>query len=104
MRETKDVAILDLSGRFALGGVEELSKHVRELVNTNRRNIILNLQNLRYIDSTGIGALVAASQIAKNAGVKIFLVRPKRQLLPSEWSQLIPILSYDSEAEALHVI
>ena len=58
-REREGIVILDLKGRLTVGGeVATFRDRVQQLVNSGRTSIILNLQDVDYIDSTGLGALV----------------------------------------------
>ncbi|MGA2718327.1 MAG: STAS domain-containing protein, partial [Candidatus Acidiferrales bacterium] len=60
-REVGDVAIVDFSGKITLGeGSAILRKMIRELVENGRRKILLDLGDVDYIDSSGIGEMVAA--------------------------------------------
>jgi anti-sigma B factor antagonist len=62
-----DIAIVDFSGRISLGeGSAMLRRTVRELIDTGHRKIILNLSDVDYIDSSGIGELVSAHSTVKN--------------------------------------
>ncbi len=55
-----DVVVVDLSGRIVLGdGNDVLRETVAELVRAGRRRILLNLADVSYIDSSGLGALVS---------------------------------------------
>ena len=59
-REAGSVTIVDLSGRIALGeGSALLRKTVRDLLENGRSQILLNLGDVNYIDSSGIGELVS---------------------------------------------
>jgi len=59
-REVGPVVLVDLSGRIALGeGSALLRRTVRELLAEGRTKIILNLGDVNYIDSSGIGELVS---------------------------------------------
>jgi len=60
-REVGDVVVIDFSGKITLGeGSAVLRKLVRELVERGHRKILLNLADVDYIDSSGIGELVSA--------------------------------------------
>ena len=64
-----DVIIVDASGRLTLGeGTSALRKRMRELVNGGSRKIVLNLADVSYIDSSGIGELVAGYTTVTTAG------------------------------------
>ena len=73
-REVDGVAVLDLSGRITLGeGSVQLRDAIRELISKGRKNILLNMGEVNYIDSSGLGELVSAYTTARNqgAGVKL---------------------------------
>ena len=64
-----DVNIVDASGRLTLGeGTSDLRKLMRELVEGGSRKIVLNLADVTYIDSSGIGELVAGYTTVATAG------------------------------------
>ncbi len=68
-RKVDGVTILDLSGRITLGeGSVVLRDAVRDLLAKGDKNILLNLGDVSYIDSSGIGELVSAFTSVKNAG------------------------------------
>jgi len=59
-REVGTITVVDLSGRIALGeGSALLRKTVRDLLESGKTKIILNLGDVNYIDSSGIGELVS---------------------------------------------
>jgi anti-sigma B factor antagonist len=61
VREVGDVTILDVKGRVTLeGGSSDLRQAIRGLLERGRIKLILNLGEVSWIDSTGIGELVAA--------------------------------------------
>jgi len=60
IREVDAITIVDLSGRISLGeGSALLRKTVRDLLDTGQVRILLNLGDVNYIDSSGIGELVS---------------------------------------------
>lgn len=60
IREVDEITIVDLSGRISLGeGSALLRKTVRDLLETGQTKILLNLGDVNYIDSSGIGELVS---------------------------------------------
>jgi len=74
-REVGDVAIVDFSGKITLGeGSAMLRKMVRELITAGRRKILLNLADVDYIDSSGIGELVGAYTSVRSASGELKLV------------------------------
>ena len=74
-RHVDGVTILDLSGRITLGeGSVVLRDAIRDLVTKGDKNILLNLGDVSYIDSSGIGELVSAFTSVKNNGGELKLL------------------------------
>jgi anti-sigma B factor antagonist len=68
-REREGIVILDLKGRLIVGEpVSSLREKVREMIDDGKLSIILNLENVDYIDSTGLGGLVISFTSVKKAG------------------------------------
>jgi anti-sigma B factor antagonist len=75
MRQIDGVTIVDLSGRITLGeGSVVLRDTVRDLVNKGDKRILLNLGDVTYIDSSGIGELVSAFTTVRNGGGELKLL------------------------------
>lgn len=67
-REREGIVILDLKGRLVVGEpIANLRERIRELSETGRNNVILNLASVDYIDSTGLGGLVISYTTLKRA-------------------------------------
>lgn len=74
-REVDGVTILDLNGKITLGeGSGTLREAVRDVVSKGSNKILLNLGDISYIDSSGLGELVSAYTAVKNAGGELKLV------------------------------
>jgi anti-sigma B factor antagonist len=74
-RQVDGITILDLSGRITLGeGSVTLRDSVRDLLAKGSKNILLNMGNITYIDSSGIGELVSAFTSVRNAGGELKLL------------------------------
>jgi anti-sigma B factor antagonist len=74
-REVGGVTIVDLSGKITLGeGGVTLREEVRKLVAAGQKKIVLNLAEVNYIDSSGLGELVSAYTAVKNAGGELKLL------------------------------
>ena len=74
-RQVDGVTIVDLSGRITLGeGSVILRDSVRELLGKGNKKILLNLGDVNYIDSSGIGELVSAYTTVKNQGGELKLL------------------------------
>ena len=79
-REREGISILDLSGRLTVGGeVSTFRERLQKLIDSGRTNIILNLKDVDYIDSTGLGALVMSYTSLQRAGGKIKLLNLSRR-------------------------
>src|SRR5581483_1612186 len=74
-RQIDGVTIVDLSGRITLGeGSVILNETVRELIGKGNKKILLNLGDVNYIDSSGIGELVSAFTTVRNQGGELKLL------------------------------
>jgi anti-sigma B factor antagonist len=74
-RQVDGVTILDLSGRITLGeGSVTLRDAVQDALSKGDKHILLNLGNVDYIDSSGIGELVSAFTSVKNSGGELKLL------------------------------
>ena len=69
IRHVEGVTVLDLSGRITLGEASgQLRSAVQEALSAGSKKILLNLADVNYIDSAGLGELVSAFTTVKNAG------------------------------------
>jgi anti-sigma B factor antagonist len=74
-RQVDGVTILDLSGRITLGeGSVQLRDAIRDLLAKGQKHILLNLADVNYIDSSGIGELVSAYTTVRNQGGELKLL------------------------------
>jgi anti-sigma B factor antagonist len=79
-REREGIVILDVKGRLVVGeAVASLREKIRELGESGRTNIILNLADVDYIDSTGLGGLVISYTSLKKAGGALKLLSLSRR-------------------------
>jgi anti-sigma B factor antagonist len=75
-REVGHVTVVDVRGRIVLGEeIGELRQAVRNLVAEGRKKIILNLAEVDYIDSSGVGELVGCFTTVRNAGGELKLLK-----------------------------
>jgi anti-sigma B factor antagonist len=75
-RQVDGVTIVDLSGRITLGeGSVVLRDIVRDIISKGNKKILLNLADVNYIDSSGIGELVSAFTTVRNQGGELKLLR-----------------------------
>ncbi len=81
VRQVGNVTILECDGTMTLaGGSSFLRDKVSDEVKAGRRNILLNLAGVRYIDSSGIGELVASSTCTANAGGALKLLNMTKRV------------------------
>ena len=74
-RQVDGITVLDLSGRITLGdGSVKLRDSVRDLLSKGSKLILLNLGDVNYIDSSGIGELVSAYTTVRNQGGELKLL------------------------------
>src|ERR1700727_2944548 len=74
-REVNHVTILDIHGRLVLGPeIGALRDEVRALIAQGKKKIILNLADVDYLDSSGVGELVGSFTTVRNAGGELKLL------------------------------
>src|SRR5437763_16608382 len=103
-RQAGDVAILDLNGEVRIGeSAGVLRTAIRDLVAGGSQKILLNLGGVKYIDSSGIGELIANyTTIGRTGGqLKLLNLTDKVQHLLVIPKLLTVLDVYDSEAEGL---
>ena len=75
VRQVDSVTVVDVSGRITLGeGCIQLREVIRGQLTKNRKNLLLNLADVTYIDSSGIGELVSAFTAISNQGGQLKLL------------------------------
>ena len=103
-RRVGDVSILDLKGRLVLeDGDDLLRERINDLVNEGRVKIVVNLHDVTYVDSCGVGVLIAkyVSVRKKGGDVKLLHLTPRSQRV-MEISKLLTVFeTFDSEDRAL---
>ena len=79
-RDNEGITVLDLNGRITVGKeVTALREKVAELSAANVRNLVFNLAEVDYIDSTGLGALVMCATTLRRTGGNVKLVNLNRR-------------------------
>ena len=77
VRKIGEVAVVDLSGKITIGeGDVVLREKVGELLDGGDKRILLNLERVKYMDSAGIGELVACYKRAKEKQGTVKLLNP----------------------------
>ena len=103
-RQAGDVAILDLNGEVRIGdSATALRGAIRELVAAGNKKILLNLAGVRYIDSSGIGELIANyTTVSRQGGqLKLLNLTDRIQNLLVITKLLTVFDAYENEGEAL---
>jgi anti-sigma B factor antagonist len=103
-REVGGVNVIDLDGRIVLGEESNAFREkVKSLLAAGKKNIVLNLSNVSYIDSAGLGTLVATFHSARSQGATL-----KLSNLGSKFKEVLQVTklmtvfdTYDSEAAAI---
>jgi anti-sigma B factor antagonist len=103
-REVDGVSVVELDGRIVLGEESNsFREKLRSLVAEGKKKIVLNMSEIKYIDSAGLGALVAVHISAKNQGASVRLCHLGKKF--HEVMQITKLLTvfdvYDTEAAAI---
>jgi anti-sigma B factor antagonist len=104
-RTVDGVVVLELEGRIVLGDESSaLRERVKKLLAENRNKIVLNMANVTYVDSAGLGTLVASYSSAKSRGASLRLANlgaKFREIL--QVTKLLTVFDvYDSELAAVN--
>jgi anti-sigma B factor antagonist len=103
-RVVDGVTILDLKGKMTLGEGDELLKDkINSLIQQDRKQIVLNLDNVPYIDSAGLGEIVRTYTTVSRQGGKLKLLNLTKRItdLLSITKLLTVFETYDSESDAI---
>src|SRR5579864_7852141 len=104
IRQVGDVTVMDISGRIVLGEASSsLRDALRDLVTHGDKKILLNLGDVSYIDSSGVGELVAGFTTVTNRGGQLKLLNlTKRVQDLLQITKLYTVFEvYDNEAHAI---
>ncbi len=103
-RKVSDVTILDLSGKMTLGeGDEMLKQAINKLLAAGTKKLVLNLGNVPYIDSAGLGEVVRTHTTVSRQGGSLKLLNLTKRIedLLAITKLLTVFDTYESEAEAI---
>src|SRR6202048_3605491 len=103
-RAVGDVVVLDLKGRVTLGEGDELLKDkVNSLINRGFKKIVLNLAEVPYIDSAGLGEIVRTYTTVSRQGGSLKLLNLTKRIsdLLSITKLLTVFETFDAESEAI---
>ena len=103
-RKVGDVTIVDFKGRLAIGVSETvLPRVVGEILSDGSKKILLNLSDMDYIDSNGLGELVQVFRESKRNGASLRLLKPHDRVAKTlRLTNLLPMFQvYETEEDAL---
>ena len=86
------VAKVSVTGEVDVSNAPELRQALEAALASGAKEVAVAMENVPYIDSTGIGVLVGAAHAAKDAGVRITIVRPQRNV-----SRVLALLGVNGE-------
>ena len=104
IREEQDISIIDIAGKLTMtDGCEKLRETIDELLAKDKKNILVNLSEMEYIDSTGVGEMVASLRTVQNIGGELKLVSLNNQAYSTfQIALLLPVFDISkSEKEAI---
>jgi anti-sigma B factor antagonist len=103
-RKLGKVSVVDISGKITIGeGDVQLREKVNELLEAGESRILLNLEKVKYMDSAGIGELVACYKRAKEKEGTVKLLNPSGKVYDLlQLTKLEEVFdTYKDEGEAL---
>lgn len=104
-REKTDVVIFDIEGEIRRSDVTDITLHqlVKDQLDSGRRNILLNFKNVEFIDSFGVGEILASYISTHNLGGKLKLAKISKKIyLVFQVTMLTKVLDiFDEENVAL---
>ncbi len=103
-RVVDGVSVLDLSGKIVLGeGDGQVRERIKDLLSDGQKKILLNLGDVTYVDSAGLGALISSYTTTKREGGQLKLVNLTKRIQDLlAITKLITVFdTYDSEQEAI---
>lgn len=80
-RVVEGVSVLDLSGKIVLGeGDMQVKERIKDLLADGQRKILLNLGDVSYIDSAGLGALISGYTTVRREGGQLKLINLTKRI------------------------
>jgi anti-sigma B factor antagonist len=100
-RQAGNIAIVDLSGHITAGGTGALRNAIKELAAAGQKNVLLNITQVTYIDSSGLGELVDACTTFRKLGGDLKLVGPQPRITKLlEMTKLSSVFKVFAEEQA----
>ena len=104
VRQSDNVVILDLKGKLTAGfGDQLLREAIDELIAEDKRHIVINLSEVAFVDSAGVGELVAGLRTARRFGAELKLLKVSDRVYSTlDMARLLPTFEiFEDEAEAV---
>ncbi len=104
IRKTKDIVVVDVEGKIALGdGDVEIKQAVNSLLQKGDKNVVLNMAKVPYLDSAGLGEIMRCFTALRRDGGNFKLVSPNQRIIDLlSITKLLNVFDiYDSEAAAI---
>ena len=102
-RDENGITIVEIEGKMNTGASPDADKYINDLLDQGATRIILNLENLDFIASTGLRVILATGKKLAKAGGKLVLCNPNITVMDvlkmSGFSQMFNV--FDSEEEAV---
>jgi anti-sigma B factor antagonist len=104
LRKAGDVVVVDLNGKLTAGmGDQLLREALEQLLADRHRKILVNLSHVSFIDSAGVGELVAGLRASQRAGSALKILNSSERVNSTLYlARLLPIFEvYQDESDAL---
>ena len=103
-REIRGVTVLDLAGRFVLeDGVPQFVERMNALARDGRKRILLNFEQVTYLDSAGVGAIAwkYVTALKRDGHVKLLNLHPRSHTVLKTTKLLTVLQAFESEDAAI---
>lgn len=100
LEESQDVSILILGGQLTIGVVEQFREAIATLLEAGRTKILVDFSEITFMDSAGIGELVASLRTVQGVGGALKILNPSKKVEDSLMlTRLLPIFEVFEERE-----
>lgn len=103
LEERGDVSVLVLDGQLAAGGEDQFREAIDTLIESGRYEILVDFTGVSFMDSAGIGQLVASLRLVERLGGHLKILKPTKKIQDSlSLTRLLPIFEvFDDESAAV---
>jgi anti-sigma B factor antagonist len=102
-RVVEGVTVLDMQGRLVLDEADQFRRRIEDLIRDNRLKIVLNLKDITYIDSAGVGMMVGKYLSVRRQGgdVKLLHLSPRSTRVMTITKLATVFEAFESEEQAV---